>query len=168
MRFLLTTLFSIFFSLSAASETLYVKKTEDGYLNLREGPGVQYRIIRRIYPGDRVESYESNGTWRKVESGGGVEPWATGWVSAKFLETDLVVGRTLNIAPTPDGYLNLRTGPGTKYQVIRRIYPGDRVQMLDATGSWRYVELENGVQGWAHSLYMEDGEVYMEPQPLSE
>lgn len=115
---MLAALFSVLFSLSAASETLYVTQTEDGYLNLREGPGVQYKVLRRIYPGDRVESYESKGTWRKVEHGGGVKPWLTGWVSARFLEADLVFGRVLNIAPIPDGYLNLRTGPGTKFEVI--------------------------------------------------
>ena len=168
MKLLLAFLFSILFSLSASSETLYVKKTEDGYLNLREGPGVQYKIIRRIYPGDRVQSYESSGPWRKVDHGGGVEPWVTGWASANFLETDLIVGRYLIITPIPDGYLNLRTGPGTKYKILRRIYPGDRVQMVDAKGSWRYIELDNGIRGWSHGLYMEDEDLDMEAQPLSE
>ena len=92
----------------------------------------------------------------------------TGWASAKSLVTELIVGRFLTITEMPDGYLNLRVGPGTQHEIIQRLHPGDGVEMVDATGNWRHVELENGMRGWACSVYMEDEDMYMEAQPLSE
>lgn len=156
MKYFLAALFSILFSLSAAAESLYVKQTDDGFLNLREGPGVQYKIIKRMYPGDRVDAFESKGTWRKLEHGGGGDPLHRGWASSKFLEQRLAFGQTLTVKQTNDGYLNLRTGPGEKYSIIRRIYPDDQVRLLDANGAWRRVELANGVTGWAHGRYLDD------------
>ena len=168
MELRLAALFCVLFSPGAGAETFYVSSPTDGYLNLREGPGVQFKIIRQIYSGDRVESFEGSGNWRKVTHGGGVEPWVTGWASAKSLVTDLIVGRILIITEIPDGYLNLRAGPGTQHEIIHRLHAGDRVEMLDAKGNWRHVTLENGIRGWAYSLYMEDEEMNMEAQPLSE
>ena len=156
VKTLLAALFTVLFSLSAAAESLYVKQTNDGFLNLREGPGVLYRVIKRMYPGDRVYGLESSGTWRKIEHGGGGDPLHTGWASSKFLEHRLTFGQTLTVKHTSDGYLNLRAGPGSKYNIIRRMYPGDDLRLLDAKGEWRRVELQNGVIGWAHARYLQD------------
>lgn len=168
MTLRLAALFCALFGVTASAETFYVIAPADGFLNLREGPGVQFKIIRKMYAGDRVQSFESSGNWRKVEHTGGIDPTVTGWASAKSLVTELIVGRSLIITQIPDGYLNLRAGPGTQHEIIHRLHPGDRVEMVDAEGNWRYVELENGLRGWAFSLYMEDEEMNMEAQPLSE
>lgn len=135
---------------AAMAETLYVKQTNDGYLNLRSGPGVGFDILQRMYPGDQVEVLEVSGTWARVRHEGG----RMGWTSGKFLEARLAFGQMLTVVQTSDGYLNLRSGPGSDYDIIRRIYPGDRVRLLDAQGAWRRVELVNGVVGWAHVRYL--------------
>ena len=38
-----------------------------------------------------------------------------------------------------DGCLNLRTGPGTNYQIIMPMYNGEMVEILAACGNWRRV-----------------------------
>ncbi|MDN5786427.1 SH3 domain-containing protein [Pseudorhodobacter sp.] len=150
MKLLLAALFSILFTLGAAAQTLYVKQTHDGFLNLRSGPGVQFDILQRMSPGDRVEVLESKGTWRRVQHQDG----RTGWTSGKYLAPGLIFGQILKVVQTSDGYLNLRTGPGSGYSILRRIYPGDRVRLLDAQGAWRKVALGNDLVGWAHGRYL--------------
>ena len=168
MKLRLATLVFGLFGVTAAAETFYVTAPADGYLNLREGPGVEFKIIRKMSAGDRVESFERSGDWRKVVQAGGVAATVTGWASAKSLTTELIVGRSLIITEIPDGYLNLRAGPGTQHEIIHRLHPGDRVEMVDAKGNWRFVALESGMRGWAYSVYMEDEEMNMEAQPLSD
>lgn len=151
---LFSTLFAAIFTavlaLSATAETRFVKQTHDGFLNLRTGPGVQFDIVQQMYPGDAVDVKEVKGTWARVRHQDG----RAGWTSTKYLEVRLAQGQTLTVKQTNDGYLNLRTGPGGNFDVIRRIYPGDRVRLLDAAGAWRRVELINGVIGWAHGRYL--------------
>lgn len=143
-------LFVALFAFNAAADTLYVKQTHDGYLNLRSGPGVKFDILQRMYPGDRVDVLEASGTWLRVRH----EAGRMGWTSGKFLEARLAFGQMLTVKQTNDGYLNLRTGPSGTAEIIRRIYPGDRVRLLDAEGAWRRVELINGTVGWAHGGYL--------------
>lgn len=82
MKVFLAVLFSILFSLSAAAESLYVKQTSDGFLNLREGPGSNYNIIRRMYPGDDLRLLDAKGDWRQVELQNGI----IGWAHARYLQ----------------------------------------------------------------------------------
>jgi len=53
-----------------------------------------------------------------------------------------------------DGYLNLRTGPSTRYAIIQRMYNGTKVDVIGRSGSWRKVELWDGTRGWAHKNYL--------------
>ncbi len=59
-------------------------------------------------------------------------------------------------------HLNIRTGPGTQHPLLEGspLPPGTRVTVLDEQGSWRFVDVEevvNGVmdlQGWVHGGYL--------------
>jgi SH3-like domain-containing protein len=57
--------------------------------------------------------------------------------------------------PTPsDGWLNLRTGPSTSYNVIQRIYNGLWVQEIGRSGNWAQVRLSGGTTGRAYGPYL--------------
>ncbi len=53
-------------------------------VNVRSGPGTQYRVVDTLYPGERVniETCRSNG-WCLIEHSG-----PDGWVSARYLSND--------------------------------------------------------------------------------
>jgi hypothetical protein len=54
------------------------------YVNLREGPGIQYRIIGKVYMKDTFEILAENLGWLRVR----LENRAEGWVSKKAAETE--------------------------------------------------------------------------------
>jgi len=135
-----------------AAQTLYVKQTEDGYLNLRSGPGTRYEVLDRLAPGDRVVVQETVGRWYRVVSPGGDK----GWVAGDFLERVGDGRTTLFVKQTGDGYLNLRSGPATSHDILRRMYPGDRLEPLERSGDWIRVRHVSGAVGWAHGSYIRD------------
>ncbi|RIA56083.1 SH3 domain-containing protein [Dichotomicrobium thermohalophilum] len=53
-----------------------------------------------------------------------------------------------------DGWLNLRTGPSTDFNIIRRMDNGTRVRILELYGEWALVRHESGSVGWAYLPYM--------------
>lgn len=135
----------------AAAQTLYVEQTEDGYLNMRSGPGTRHEIVRRLSPGDRVDVEETLGSWSYVRLPSG----ARGWVSGNYLERgEKPAGNVLFVKQTSDGYLNFRAGPGTTHPILRRVYPGDRLIPLRTQGDWIAVRHATGAEGWVHGAYV--------------
>jgi len=53
-------------------------------LNIRTGPGVQYRILGVLTTGDSVEILARGESWTQVRGRGGLE----GWIPAGYLQTE--------------------------------------------------------------------------------
>ena len=156
MRMLILSLFLVAISVwspADAADVRYVYSPNDGYLNLRTGPGTRYRITREMYNGDRVRVVEYAGRWVRVvhESG------ARGWASARYLVrrgTGGSDGGKRYVFSPRDGYLNLRSGPGTRYRILREMNNGEFVDILESSGSWVRVRHESGATGWAAARYL--------------
>lgn len=133
---------------AASAETLIVHSPGDGFLNLRTGPGTRYAIIRQMDHGSRVETLEWSGKWVRVRHQSG----AVGWAYAEHLRRPASPSR--KIYSPRDGFLNLRTGPGTGYGIVMRMYNGERVEILDRSGKWRFVRHQSGAEGWAYVDYL--------------
>lgn len=53
-----------------------------------------------------------------------------------------------------DGYTNVRSGPGSKYKIIGRIYEGNMFFALPTGDQWWRVE-EGDLKGWMHRSRVE-------------
>lgn len=62
--------------------------------------------------------------------------------------------RVTGLDPNGDGFLAVRSGPGSDYQMIGRLVNGDVVTVITSQGKWYGVELENGSFGWSHSNWL--------------
>ncbi|GGL71124.1 SH3 domain-containing protein [Wenxinia marina] len=151
-RHALALLAAMLLAAPAAADTLYVLDTNDGFLNLRAGPGTTYGIIERLTGGQIVDRLGSSGEWDQVRLSDGRTGWAhsgyMGWEYRPQRAYDLMVVRT------NDGYLNLRSGPGTNYGIVRRLNWGQRLFFLEERGSWFRVSLPEGTSGWASARYL--------------
>lgn len=75
---LLATVFALGFSTASMADEATAS------VNVRTGPGTQYRVVDTLYPGETVniETCRSNGWCRIAHSG------PDGWVSARYLSND--------------------------------------------------------------------------------
>lgn len=138
---------------ASAEDRRYVSSPNDGYLNLREGPGVDNPIIMRMLNGEEVTVIRRSGSWGFVEH----ESGETGWASTKYLVRQpraASTPRLMVVRSISDGYLNLRTGPGTRFRIVREMYNGETVRILERSGSWVRVRHQSGDVGWASRKYM--------------
>ncbi|MET9954467.1 SH3 domain-containing protein [Streptomyces sp. NPDC006339] len=64
--------------------------TGGGSVNLRSGPGTNYRSLGHLREGDDVALLSERGTWYKVRlderSASGIREGATGWVAKKYVK----------------------------------------------------------------------------------
>lgn len=62
-----------------------------------------------------------------------------------------VAGRPAAEVRDPDGHSNLRAGPGTDRAIIGRIDNGQRVDLIERSGSWWKVRSAQGLEGFLHA-----------------
>jgi len=80
---------------------------------------------------------------------------STGWVSAQYLgekkATDDAIGTIYGDS------VNVRSGAGTNYDIITRLYYGDTVSILSSSNGWYNVKLSDGTTGWVIERYVTKG-----------
>ncbi len=145
-----TLLAALVISAAAWAETLVVNSPGDGYLNLRTGPGGQYNVIMRMPHSSSLEALEYAGNWARVRH----ETGTVGWAYRKYMVKPASAPVLYQVYSPGDGYLNLRTGPGTRYGIITPMYNGTRVEILERAGQWVRVYTEYGQEGWAFAKYL--------------
>lgn len=72
----------------ALAETAWIK--DELRLNLRTGPGSQYRIIGDLTTGDSVEILQQDEEWTKIRANG-----EDGWIPAGYLQPEMPAGLQL-------------------------------------------------------------------------
>lgn len=61
----------------------------------------------------------------------------------------------MGLDPNGDGFLAVRTGPGTGYRMIAKIHNGDRVETYGGRGKWVAISFgPSGRLGWVHGNWL--------------
>ena len=143
-----------------------------GRLNVRYGPGLQYGVITQLTRGQTVtlagyRSADSN--WVMINWNG-----STAWVSGHPAYLSLSVpGSSLPVwqgtVPGTGGpitgatgqvayvyHLNIRTGPGTQFSIIKSVPAGTVVTLLgrNTASTWAKVRLTDSTVGWMNASYL--------------
>lgn len=136
--------------------------TNASYLNVRSGPGVAFGVVTRLGNGAFVTMIGRNadGSWTQIQVAGG----AQGWVNSRYLAPSIPIANlpvtqpiTTSSAVVTAYYLNLRSGPGAGYGILRTLRGGDSFSLIARLGdnSWVQVRLTDGTQGWLSTRYIQ-------------
>ena len=123
-------------------------------LNVRTGAGTNYSIMSKVYKGDTLEVIGSLNGWYNIKLSNG----KTGWVSGDYLS---ISGSSTNTeskkGTVTTDTLNVRSGAGTSYSIISKVYKGDTVNIVGSSNGWYKIELSSGKTGWVSSDYVSIG-----------
>lgn len=115
-------------------------------VNVRSGPGTGYADIGNVYDGQTYVAIATSGSWRKIWYSSG-----TGWVSSSYLASSSATFGTVSAAT-----LNVRSGPGTGYDVVGTAPQGSSWAIVGSSGAWRKV-CYKGAYRWMHGDYLGSG-----------
>lgn len=62
---------------------------------------------------------------------------------------------TVVITQTPNGFLRVRSGPGTSFSEIGRVRPGESYPLTDEQSGWYQIEVDPNTVGWVSSQFAE-------------
>ncbi len=107
--------------------------------NIRSGPGTQNEIIWKIEKYHPVNVLKTKGAWIHFEDFEGDR----GWIHKTLLQST----KTVIIKSEK---CNIRSGPGTNYDVLLTVDKGVPFKVIGAKGQWVNVEHADGDVGWIH------------------
>ena len=124
-------------------------KVTNTALNLRTGPGLNYPILLTMPQGAPVTVLSTSGDWSKVTYNG-----TSGYAFSLYLDS---ASSTIYAVTSR---VNLRTGPGTGYEIILKIPSGAIVTVQSITNNWAKLTYL-GKTGYSYGSYLTKGQDYI-------
>ena len=122
------------------NKVMYV--TANSGLNVRSGAGTNYAIVGGLSKGTKVTVYEMSNGWARIGSGQ--------WVSAQYLTDSTQPAQTKTMYVSANSGLNVRTGKGTNYRIIKALPKGTKVTVYEESNGWSRI----GSGQWVSSQYL--------------
>ena len=111
-------------------------------VNLRKGPSTKYPIIWELGKGFPLRIIGSQGNWYKVSDFESDVGWIYKDLVSKKPHLIVKVNRNSNAR------INIRSGPGTEYEVVGKAEYGVVFETLERGEGWVKVRHETGLTGW--------------------
>lgn len=138
-------------------------KTTANSLNMRNGAGTSYSIIRKLPKGTEIEVTSVSGDWAKMKYDGRV-----GYVHKAYIEyvnttvestkppvnvDSIKVISVKEVNVSANDTLNVRSGPSTKYTVLGKLKKGDKVEVVGEESGWSKIKYGNKL-AYASNSYL--------------
>lgn len=117
-------------------------------LNVRSGPGTGYSIITQVGSGNRLTVLEKSGDWYCVSLSTGQKGWLAGWLVSIEPSQAPAAQTTTQVARVNGSSVNIRSGPGTGYNVVTQVGSGATLPILGSSSGWYNVRTGSGSSGW--------------------
>ena len=120
-------------------------------LNVRSEPATDSQVIGSLQKGTNVMAFKEKYGWVQTYYGG-EEAWVAKHhlVSAENTtknHSTVSESTSDSITVTASG-VNIRSGPGLDYSIVGGASTGNTYQLVETSGDWYKIDLENGSTGW--------------------
>jgi len=141
-------------------------------VNFRSAPSTSSKVHNNFSKNTKVTVISKEGDWFKI-----IFNNITGWVYGKYVTvqksnsvsaasakesasqlTDSVKGPVaLDSGKITGNNVNVRKGPGEKYEVITKLNKGASVYIYEVSGNWAKINLDKNSYGWVCKDYLSIG-----------
>ena len=144
----------------AGTPTSFVKLPSTmGGLNVRSGPGTNYKVAGWVVDGDEIDLIKVGSTWTKITV---LRTDKTGYIRNDYIK-DLADGDAPSTSGTATAGrvtgkgVGLRKGAGTGYVKVATLSLGTKLRLWDESGNWYFVTTLSGKKGWISKTYVATG-----------
>ena len=106
--------------------------------NVREGPGLEYKIITTVKEGQEFNCYAEEKSWVKILSPNGEVGWIRKEVSGESFYEAVITAR-----PT-----EVRSGPGNHYELLTTLNSNIKITPIDEQNNWYKYNYSPSQKGW--------------------
>lgn len=131
---------------SAGPSAPFVGKVTGSTVNVRAGANPNFEVIHRVTRGEPVIVLDQHGDWYAIE----LPPEGSCFMAAQF------VARNAGSSGRVTGAnVNLRGGPGTKFNALGKLSAGQLVTILGEQDGWLRIVPPSTVRGWIATAYVQ-------------
>lgn len=144
----------LIFSMMTATAFAEAAVVTGSDVNIRSGPGVNYRVLECLPKGASVTVTDrSNSDWYAVEYNG-----MSGFMSSRYLSVTEDSGSAVVVSGEGSGYINamyvrFRSGPSTSSSILGEYNKGKEVSITGTSGDWTACVID-GRAGYVSSQYI--------------
>lgn len=136
-------------------------------VNVRSGPGTGNLKAGTVNKGDKLFVIKQSGDWQQVILFNG----KSGWITKKYLAV-LNKGVRFTVKPAAPASpvaapgngqtavviaenVNVRSGPGTTYQIVAVANKATRITVLNQNNGWSNIQLPDATKGWMATRFVD-------------
>jgi N-acetylmuramoyl-L-alanine amidase len=157
-KFVLALIFILFFGgipiyapVAKAESNLTITISTDS-LNVREGPGLSYRVVKQVVKGESFTFVKEENDWIQIKLSNNLYGWVANWLVQKGKGQESTQSLSTLGTITVDG-LRVRNGPGLNFQTIGHLNNGVQVSILEKNENW--IKISNSeIEGWVSSEFV--------------
>ncbi|WP_026679000.1 N-acetylmuramoyl-L-alanine amidase [Fictibacillus gelatini] len=118
-------------------------------LNVRLGPGENYKVIGHLKMGSNVKVISEKGMWAQI-----LYKKKPAWIATGYIRNavDKPVSKREGVVSASS--LNVRNKPSLNSKVLTALTSGTRVTILQEQGNWFMVETGHPIKGWVAKSYV--------------
>jgi len=124
-------------------------------INVRGGPGTSYAVVGQTNPNAQLPVLARSGDWIKIKLPNGTIGWVANWLvqtqntsgqqSTSNNQNTLTKAKQATVNATS---VNVRSGPGTSYEIVASVNQGQNFTVKEVSGQWLKISLPGGKIGW--------------------
>lgn len=141
---------------SAASSSIQI--TGDS-VNVREGPGLNYKVISQVKKGEKFSLLTEKKDWVQIKLSNGKKGWVASWLVKKIVTSPTKPVNPPNkpsdekIGTVTASALNVRSKPSINGSIIGTLYNGAKVTVISQSNGWTEIRF-NGKTAWVSSEFV--------------
>lgn len=128
----------------AASEKTGIIKEDS--VNFRASPDISSKVLNQLNKGTKVSVAASEGDWYKVNYSD-----TTGWVNGNYVT---VRDEKISAGVVNADVLNVRSESNTSSEILTKLKKGDMVEIVEQSGDWYRISIDEDRYGWVHIDYI--------------
>ncbi|MDQ0882970.1 SH3 domain-containing protein [Peribacillus sp. V2I11] len=123
-------------------------------VNVREGAGLSFPIVKKLSKGESYPILNENGDWIEIRIGAGKTGWVANWLVERQTGSDTnQVKKESGQGMITGSSVRVRTGPGTTFQTVGSLSKGTAVDIIEKNENWIKVKMAD-IEGWVSSDYL--------------
>jgi N-acetylmuramoyl-L-alanine amidase len=157
-KFIVALVFILFFGgipsngLKATAESNVTITISTDSLNVREGPGLSYRVVKQVKKGESFKLVNEENDWIEIKLSNNQNGWVANWLVQKERSQESTQTLSSLGTITVDG-LRIRNGPGLNFQTIGHLNNGIQVQVVEKNENWIKIS-SSEIEGWVSSEFV--------------
>ncbi|WP_285765503.1 SH3 domain-containing protein [Peribacillus sp. SI8-4] len=121
-------------------------------VNVREGAGLSFPIVKKIAQGESYPIIKEDGDWFEIQIGSNETGWVANWLVERKSGTS-VAKKGSGQGTITGSSVRVRTGPGTTFQTVGSLTRGTAVAIIEKNQNWIKIKSAD-LEGWVSSDYL--------------